>query len=84
MTLISLINTSFKFKTANIKSSKRRMKSTSFFIKNNMSLYFKASRIQWSRRMRRTMMFLNRTPCPILFQSIQAARKDGEEDEEED
>ena len=22
-------------------------------------------------------MFLNRTPCPILFQSIQAARKDG-------
>ena len=42
-----------------------------------MSLYFKASRIQWSRRMRKTMMFLNRSPYPILSQSIQAARKDG-------
>ena len=49
-----------------------------------MSLYFKASRIQWSRRMRRTMMFLNRNPYPILSQSIQAARKDGEEEDEDE
>ena len=33
--------------------------------------------------MRRTMMFLNRNPYPILSQSIQAARKDGEEEDEE-
>ena len=43
--------------TAKIESSKMRMKSTSSHNKNNMSLYFKASRTQWNRRMRRTMMF---------------------------